>query len=164
MSPRRAWALILLAGEEEPAGLDAVTRSKLRRLLRERDLWVMRARLATRAIRHDLRAHPSDLARIERQPGLVRTGARFAIDAGLRLHAPDAPMEFYVDARTADDLVSRFRLMPSSDPNLVLRVVPDEVRGWLHNPVAPRIAVALDLAEDRDARSQDVAREALSPT
>jgi hypothetical protein len=47
-SPRRAWALILLAAGETPRGVDAATKSKLRRLLRDRDLWSMRARLIDR--------------------------------------------------------------------------------------------------------------------
>ena len=124
----------------------------------------MRARLAKRAERREFRAHPSDLKRIEEEPRLVRTSARFAAKAGLRLHAPEAPLEFYVEPRRARDLVARYRLRPSRDPNVILHVVPPEVRAWLQEPVAPRVAVALDLADHPDARSQDVARQVLSGT
>ncbi len=157
-SARRAWAIIMLASGIVPAGLEPVTLSKLRRVVRERDLWSIRPRLASRAERRELRAHSSDLARLEAEPDVVRTGARHAAAAGFDLIAPDAPVELYVDAHTAKRLASRYRLQASDRPNVVLHVVPDEVRAWLRGPVAPRPAVALDLADDRDPRSQDVAR------
>ena len=49
ISPRRSWALVLLAGGVTPPGVDAVTLSKLRAVLRERDLWSLRSRLGARA-------------------------------------------------------------------------------------------------------------------
>ena len=161
-SARRGWALLLLAAELDPVGLPPDARSKLRRVLRERDLWTMRARFATRAERRVLRAHASDLARIAADPDVVRSGAGAAADAGLPLVAPGAPLELYVDAATAERLVEQYRLTPSPRGNVTLRVVPDEVRAWLKGPVAPWSAVALDLAEDGDPRSRDVARAALS--
>jgi excisionase family DNA binding protein len=161
-SPRRAWAMILLAAGENPPGLDASTKSKLRRLLRERDLWSMRARFAERAERRPLRAHSSDIPRIEAESDIIRTGARHAAAAGLGLVAPEAPLELYVDRKTADRLIERYRLVPSTRPNVLLRVIPDDVRHWLNDSVAPRPAIALDLAEDRDPRSQQVAREVIS--
>lgn len=163
-SPRRTWALLLLAAGKDPSGIDPATKSKLKRLLRERDLWSMRARLVGRAQRRPLRAHSSDLVRIEAEPGVVRTGARHAADAGLGLVAPDAPLEVYVNEAMADQLVERYRLAPNSRPNVVLRVVPAEAFRWLEGPLAPRPAIALDLAEDRDPRSQEVARAILERT
>jgi excisionase family DNA binding protein len=163
-SPRRAWALILLRDGILPSGLDAPTLSRLRSVVRHRDLWEMRARLVSRGERRNFRAHSSDLARLAAEEGVVRTGPRFAAEAGLNLVASDAPTELYVDAKTARRLESRYRLRPSGDPNVVLRVIPDEVRGWLREPIAPRTAVALDLADARDPRSQEVARAALSAT
>jgi excisionase family DNA binding protein len=162
LSPRRAWGLILLAGGEDPRALDAVTKSKLRRMLRERDVWSMRARLSSRAKRQDLRAHPSDLRRIEGEHDVVRTGPRVAAGAGIPLVAAAATPEYYVDARTADRLINRYRLSSTSDPNVILRIVPDEVWPWLSRAVAPRVAIALDVAEDRDARSRDAAQSLLA--
>jgi excisionase family DNA binding protein len=161
-TPRRAWALILLADQIVPPGLDAPTVSRLRSVARRQDLWEIRARLASRAERRDLRAHRSDLARLAVEDGTVRTGPRSAPDVGIGLVAPEAPVELYVDAVTARGLEHRYSLRPSDDPNVVLRIVPDEVRAWLTEPVAPRSAVALDLAEDHDPRSQQAAKEALS--
>ncbi len=160
-SPRRAWALILLASGDAVAELDPVTRSKLRKVLAERDLWSIRSKLRGRAKRLELRAHSSDLSRIEEAPDVVRTGGRAALDAGLGLSAPDARVEVYVDERAANRLIERFALRPSRDSNVVLHLVPDEVRAWIRGPVAPRLAVALDLALAGDARSEAVAREIL---
>lgn len=160
-SPRRAWALILLAGGTVPNGLDPVTLSKLRAVLRDRSLWQIRTRLGRRAKSRDLRAHSSDLARLEIEEGVLLTGARHAPDVGLGLVAPDAPVELYVDAATADRLVARYALRPSERPNVRLRVLPPGVMRWLAGRVAPRLAVALDLAEDRDPRAQAVAHQAL---
>jgi len=78
------------------------------------------------------------------------------------LVAPDAPLELYVDLATGDRLAKRYRLAPSPRPNVVLRIVPNEVRAWLQGPLAPLPAIALDLADDLDSRAQDAAREALS--
>jgi len=161
-SARRGWALLLLAAGLDPVGLPPDARSKLRRVLRERDLWSMRARFGTRAERRVLRAHSSDLARIAADPAVIRSGAAAAAYAGLPLVAPGAPLELYVDAATAYRLSERYRLAPSPRGNVTLRVVPDEVRAWLSGPVAPWPAVALDLAEDGDPRGRDVARAALS--
>ena len=160
-SPRRAWVLLLLAGGVAPAGLDPVTLSKLRAVLRDRSLWAIRSRLGSRAERRDLRAHSSDLERLESEEGVLLTGARHAHEAGLGLIAPEAPVELYVDAATADSLVARYSLRPSERPNVRLRILPPGVRLWLPGRVAPRLAVALDLAEDRDPRAQAVARQAL---
>ncbi len=160
-SPRRAWALVLLADGATPAGLDPVTRSKLRAVLRDRSLWAIRARLVSRAQRRDLRAHSSDLDRLESEDGVRLTGARHAPDVGLGLVASDAPVELYVDGPTADRLVARYSLRPSERPNVRLRVLPEGVGAWMPGRVAPRLAVALDLAEDRDPRAQAAAREAL---
>jgi len=161
-SAGRAWGLILLAGGQNPPGLDPSTKSKLRRVLRGHDLWSIRSKLAGRAERRRFRAHSSDLPRIDAEPGIVGTGPRYAAEAGLGLIANDAPVEIYVDRRLADQLVKKYRLAASLRPNVLLRVVPDKVRPWLDARIAPRLAVALDLAEDPDPRSQDVAREALA--
>lgn len=162
LSPRRAWGLILLASGEDPHALDPVTKSKLRRMLRERNLWSIRARLSGRAAKQGLRAHPSDLRRIDADPALVRTGPRFAHEAGIPLVASDATSEYYVDPKTAALLISRYRLSSSSDPNVIFRVVSAEVWPWLSHAVAPRVAVALDVAEDGDARSRNAAQSVLA--
>ena len=161
-SPRRAWMLILMASDEALPTVDYATLSKLRSVLRSDDLWSIRPRLASRAERRNLRAHSSDLRKIDSEPAAIRTGARHARDAGLNLVASDAPVELYLDASLAKDLQQRYLLQQSDRPNVILRVIPRDVRSWLSGPIAPRAAVALDMAEDRDPRTQQVARDALT--
>jgi hypothetical protein len=115
-----------------------------------------------RAERLDLRAHSSDITRISADASVVRTGVRCAAEAGFGLIASEAPLEAYVDQATANRLIERYRLASSSRPNIVLRVVPDDLRSWLGGPLAPRPAIALDIAEDMDPRAQDAARAALA--
>ena len=159
-STRRGWALLLLAAGLEPAGLAPDARSKLRRVLRERDLWAMRARFGTPRRAWVVRAHPSDLARIAADPAVVRSGAGAAADAGLPLIAPVAPLELYVDSPRRSGS-SWLRLAPSPRGIATVRW-PDEVRRGSTSPIARWTAVALDLAEDGDPRSRDVAHAALS--
>ena len=108
-----------------------------------------------------LRAHSSDIARLVSEPGVVRSGLREAAAAGLGLVVPHAPIELYVDQAAADRLIDHYALRHSLEPNVILRVVPDEAFSWIDEPVAPLAAIALDIADDRDPRSQQSAREAL---
>lgn len=161
-SPRRAWALILMASDEGlPPTLHPTTVSKLRKVVRDRDLWSIRPRLSSRAVRRNLRAHSSDLARLDAERTAILTGARHAHEVGLPLAASDAPVELYVDSATAAVLEQKYRLQPTDRPNVILRVVPTEIWRWLPGPIAPRAAVALDLAESSDPRAQQIAQDAL---
>jgi excisionase family DNA binding protein len=160
-SPKRAWGLVLLAAGQEPLELDPATRSKLRRLLRERSMWSLRSRLGNRAARHAVRAHSSDLLKILAEPGVIPTGARYAAEAGLNLVAPNAVLELYVTGTVARKLETKYRLEESNDANLVLRVLPISVEGWVIGNLAPRPAIALDVAERSDSRSKAAARLAL---
>ena len=66
-----------------------------------------------------------------------------------------------MDHRWFDRLVRRYRLRPSRDPNVILRRLPYLDLGWESRAVAPAAAVAIDLAEDPDPRSQEAADRAL---
>lgn len=159
-SPRRAWGLLLLADDEPAPWLDPVSRSKLRAILRDRSLRELRSRLERRAERHAFRAHPSDLARLVSEPGVMRSGASAARDVGVDLVASDF-LDAYVPGRQFDRLVRRYRLRPSREPNVILRRLPDVPFGWESRAVAPAAAVAIDLAEESDPRSQEAAERAL---
>lgn len=159
-SPRRAWGLLLLADGEPAPWLDPVSRSKLRAILRDRSLRELRSRLERRAERHTFRAHPSDLARLASEPGVMRSGASAARDVGIDLVASEF-LDAYLPAKRFDDLVRRYRLRPSRDANVILRRLPDLAFGWRSRAVAPAAAVAIDLAEDPDPRSQHAADRAL---
>ncbi len=90
----------------------------------------------------------------------MRSGASAARDVGIDLIASDF-LDAYVPAHEFDLLVRRYRLRPSRDPNVILRRLPDLAFGWDSRSVAPPSAVAIDLAEEPDPRSQDAAEQAL---
>jgi len=159
-SPQRAWGLLVLADGEPAPWLDSVSRSKLRAVLRDRSLRELRSRLGRRSERHALRAHPSDLRRLADEPGVMRSGVPAAREIGLELIASEV-LDAYVPERRFDRLVRRYRLRPSRDPNVILRRLPDLDFGWESRTVAPAAAVAIDLAEDPDPRSQEAADQAL---
>ena len=159
-SPQRAWGLLLLADGEPAPWLDPVSRSKLRAVLRDRSLRELRSRLGRRSERNALRAHPSDLRRLADEPGVMRSGVSAAREIGMELIASEV-LDAYVSERRFDRLVRRYRLRPSRDPNVILRRLPDLDFGWESRTVAPAAAVAIDLAEDPDPRSQEAAEQAL---
>jgi excisionase family DNA binding protein len=159
-SPARAWGLLFLADGEPAPWLDPVSRSKLRAILRDRSVRKLRPRLERRGERHALRAHPSDLQRLASEPGIMRSGASAAHEVGIDLVASDY-LDAYVPASRFDRLVNRYRLRPSRQPNVILRCLPDVAFDWEARAVAPPAAVAVDLAEDPDPRSQEAADRAL---
>lgn len=160
-SPRRAWAILILAEGSVPGWLDAVSRSKLRSVLRSRNLSDLRPRLVARADRTEFRAHPSDLSRIAAEQGVVRTGASGAVEVGIDLVAPGL-LDAYISSARFDDIVKRYRLRESGDPNVILRRVPDDIPLFDDRAVAPRAAIALDLLDEPDSRSREAGRRALA--
>ncbi|MBA3777786.1 MAG: helix-turn-helix domain-containing protein [Chloroflexi bacterium] len=159
-SPAHAWALIALAEGENPKWLDASNRSRLRRLLREQDLQEILPSLARRGRRLQLRAHASDLPRIEAEPDVVRSGVSAASEHRLEILAPGV-LEAYVPARRLPQLERRFRLKPSADANVILHVVDGP---WPFSPeqrLAPRLAAVLDLFDHDDERTRRAAQRAL---
>jgi excisionase family DNA binding protein len=159
-SPRRAWGLLLLADGEPAPWLDPVSRSKLRAILRDRSLRELRSRLERRAEKRAYRSHPSDLPRLAAEPGVMRSGVSASRDVGIDLIASDF-LDAYVPAHEFDRLVHRYRLRPSRDSNVILRRLPDLAFGWDSRSVAPLSAIAIDLAEESDPRSQEAADRAL---
>lgn len=159
-SPARAWGLLLLADGEPVPWLDPVSRSKLRAILRDRSLRQLRPRLERRGERQAFRAHPSDLERLASERGVLRSGASAASEVGIDLVASDF-LEAYVPPIRFGALVKRYRLRLSREPNVILRRLPDVAFAWGARRVAPAAAVAVDLAEDPDPRSQEAADRAL---
>jgi hypothetical protein len=159
-SPAHAWGLIALAEGDIPNWLDSSNRSRLRRRLREHDLEDILPSLARRGRRLELRAHASDLARIEAEPDVVRSGVSAASEHDLEIVAPGV-LEAYVPARRLLQLQRRYRLKPSVDANVILHVVDGP---WPFAPdqrVAPRLAAVLDLLEHDDERGRRAAQRAL---
>lgn len=151
LSPRNAWAVIMLAAGMHPEFVDRQNRHRLRQLLGRDGLAGLRIRLRTRGRSVRLRAHPGELARVANNPGLVLTGAGAAAHYRLGLSTGEA-VEGYVRESDYERVVSRHHLREWKDTNVLLRVVPLD-DGWSLGKVAPLPAVALDLAEDSDPRA-----------
>jgi excisionase family DNA binding protein len=159
-SPRKAWGLIALAEGDSPEWLDAPDRSRLRRRLREHRLDEIVPSLARRARRLELHAHPSDLPRIEEEPDVLRSGVSAGRDHRLEIVAPGI-FEAYVPAKRYDQIERRYRLRPSSDPNVILHVVDGPWPFGSDRRIAPRLAAVLDLLEDDDERTRRAGQRAL---
>jgi excisionase family DNA binding protein len=159
-SPAHAWGLIALADGEQAKWLDSSNRSRLRRLLREHDLQDILPSLARRGRRLELRAHVSDLPRIEAEADVVRSGVSAASEHSLEIVAPGV-LEAYVPARRLSQLERRYRLKPSADANVILHVVDGPWPFASDRRVAPRLAAVLDLLDHDDERSRRAAQRAL---
>jgi excisionase family DNA binding protein len=166
-----AWAVLWLAlaresGDLGPWGayLSRNTRWRIRQKLADgplsRALLALAPRLRHRGHLLRLRAHPSDVPRIAEEPDVVRTGVSAAADVGADIVAPGI-LEAYVPAARIDDLRAQYLLEESRSPNVLLRTVRDP---WPFPPntrVAPATAVALDLLDSSDERTQRAGRELL---
>ena len=161
-SPRNAWALLLLASGENVKEIDPSVRSRLKRALGGEGLAKLAPRLARRAEILSFRAHPGEIAHLLGDSGFVRSGISAAGDHSLGL-IPGREADGYLPASELKGFVARHVLEPAGiDGNVRLRVVPKEAWRFLEGrQVAPRAAVALDLAEELDPRSAQSGSKAL---
>ena len=159
LSASDAWGVVALAAGGDATWLVRRSRYRLRQLLELRGLAELRSRLVARAAVVRLRAHPSELKALKSDDAIVLSGPSAASDQRLGLLADDV-VDGYVPESDHDRLVGRHHLKPSRQPNVVLRVVATPA--WPSNRrYAPLSAVALDLLEDSDPRSQEIGRELL---
>ena len=100
------------------------------------------------------------LARLREDPALMLTGATAPSELHLGLIGGDH-VEAYVDESKIDDVIRLYHLRPSREANVKLRVVPSFMDSWPPAKVAPISAIALDLLDDPDPRSQQVGEEML---
>ena len=163
-SPARAWGLIHLAGGQPAAWLDREARWRMARQLEARPLEALRWQLVARGIAHGYEAHPASVERLRNDPVVMLTGVAGAEAAALGIVGSDEHIEAYVDASRLDDIVKRYHLRPSLEPNVVLRPMPEF--GWPspRPDVAPTVAIALDLLENRDPRARQLGRQLLEQT
>lgn len=153
-SAASAWAVLHFAAGSDPV-LSPVERSRARKRLADSGLAGLVDRLRARAERREMYAHPSALRRLANESGVVRGGISAAAEYGVDLIAGDEA-ELYVRANKVADVSDRFALEEGSDrPNVILRVVEDEV--WPFggdDRVAPWSVVAVDLLDAHDERSR----------
>lgn len=161
-SPRNAWALLLLASNEDVREIDPSVRSRLRRALRQEGLAKLAPRLVHRAEPLSFRAHPGEIVHLLEDPEFVLSGisAVGGQDFGL---VPGREADGYLQEPALPEFVSRHALEPAeAEGNVRLRIVPKEAADLLEGrQVAPRAAVALDLAEELDPRSSRAGHQAL---
>ncbi len=167
-SARNAWAMLLLqngrGGAKQGKWIEQLppwTLSRLRSRLRGSDIASLVPRFRRRAQIHRLRAHPSDLPRIEAEPHAVRGGVSAVREYGIDVVAP-GEIEVYIPAKKLSVLTRKYYLQPNSKPNVILHVVDGP---WLFPPscrVVPPVVAALDLLEMDDEISQYAGRELLA--
>jgi excisionase family DNA binding protein len=158
-SPYRAWGVLFLADGLEAPWLDRSARWTLKRQLSEHRLADLRPRLGARGRRRYLRAHSSDIQRIGRERGVIRTGA--SAQNATNIVAP-GHLEAYVTSEDLSAIASRYHLTPSWDANVVVREIPRVVASHIVGVEAPTSAVALDLLEEDDPRSQEIGQQLLA--
>jgi len=132
--------------------------------LEARPIEALRWQLVARGRAHGYEAHPAAVDRLHDDPVLMLTGTAGAEAAGLGLVGSDRLVEAYVDAAQLDHVVKRYHLRPSLEPNVVLRPIPDF--GWPppRPAMAPTVAIALDLLENREPRARQLGRQLLDRT
>jgi hypothetical protein len=158
-----AWALLLLAsGDEFPPDRDRQAQWRLRGTLRRHRLVDLESRLDRRAVVHHLWALPGELRRLRDASDLALTGSSAAGALGLELLAPET-VDAYVQDSGLSVLMSENGLepVPPRDANVILRAVPDDAWLLAGRRVAPRAAVAFDLAGYPDSRSARAGLELL---
>jgi excisionase family DNA binding protein len=160
-SPANAWGLLFLASGQPAPWLSGSEGRRLLRLLDERGLEGLDGRVHQRASVHSFAAHPGVLRHLVEEPGLVLSGVSAASAHRLGLSGGES-VDAYVPAAGLSGVVSKYALArPEGVPvNVKLRAVPNII--WpFKERVAPLAAVALDLAQEPDARSARIGLQAL---
>lgn len=161
-APANAWALLFIADGKEAPWLSPDDRWRVKRHIARHSLERLRPRLVDRAKAVQLRAHHSLLNRLRSDPDLMLSGVSAARELRLGLLGAGDDVDAYVDSSRFRDVMRRYRLRPSQEPNVVLRVVPPV--GWASLPghIAPAAAIALDLLDHPEPRVQQVGQDLLA--
>jgi excisionase family DNA binding protein len=161
LRPTNAWsALSLASGHEEQHG-EQRDRRRMVRLLDDRGIEGLLPRLRDRAATQRFYCHPGVLARLAEADVLCLSGASAAGAHGLGLVAGEE-VDAYVPHDAANAVSEKFGLeLRDQGANVVLRVLPSEVAAPASCSIAPLAAVAIDLAEQPEARAARVGHEVL---
>jgi excisionase family DNA binding protein len=154
-TPRNAWALLLLASGEDTPKLDPSVRSRLRRALALEGLAALAPRLQDRSRVSMHKAHPGEIPYVLEDRSLMPSGISAAGSMGIGLLA-NREADGYIAQSQLQSFIDEHALSPGGiDGNVRLRVVPDDVwQDLAGRSVAPPAAVALDLADEPDPRSE----------
>lgn len=161
-TPRNAWGVLLLASGEDAPDFNPSVRSRLKRSLALEGLKALAPRLHGRAAVSSYKAHPGEIPYVLEDEALVRSGVSAAGSLQLGLLA-GREADGYLAQSQLQSFISEHALSPAGvDGNVRLRGVPDDVWPTLRGrSVAPQAAVALDLADELDPRSQAAGKELL---
>jgi hypothetical protein len=142
-TPRNAWALLLLASDEEVREIDPSVRSRLKRALRWEGLAKLAPRLVHRGEALSFGAHPGEIAHLLEDPEFVRSGISAAGEQGFGL-VSGREADGYLRASALREFAARHALEPTGiEGNVRLRIVSKEAWGFLDGRrTAPRAAVA----------------------
>ena len=163
LAPATAWAALLEASGARASWLDDATRSRLRSWLRRHDPQTIAAACRNRADRHDLRVLPAYREKLLATPGVVAGGVTAAVDAGADLVImSDELTEVYCDARTLHRLTRRLGLVRVGTPSVIVRVPRHDARALLRDDRLPVAAIAVDLIDSADVRTQRAGSELLA--
>lgn len=161
-SPSNAWAALFLASGLDPDWISPQTKSRLRKTLRLEGLEAISGLLRKRGDLVRMRSHPGELRHIATDARVLLTGPSAAAKHGLDLLS-GSEIEAYVNSQDFDELVDGHALKPASelagDSNVAFKVVP--ASAWHMTESTPVAAVALDLFEAPDTRSQKAGRHLL---
>lgn len=161
LRPPNAWSVLALASGHAAQLGGKRDRQRMLRLLDERGIEGLLPRLRDRAVARRFYCHPGALARLAETGVLRLSGASAAGAHGLGLVAGEE-VDAYVPHDAANAIVEGFGLEPrDSGANVVLRVLPREVGTPASGSIAPLAAVAIDLAEQSEARAARVGHEVL---
>jgi hypothetical protein len=160
VSAENAWGLLALLSGSQAPWLDAFTRSRLKRRLRnweslERALEFSEPRSAV----HRWRVLPSDLPKLQGY-GIVRSGLAAPI-RGLDIVPMDNELDGYVSSKALALIEKRLRPAKSAgNANVILRVPSQK---WIlsRGQLAPPAVVAADLMAHADSRVARAGRKLL---
>jgi excisionase family DNA binding protein len=166
LSPRMAWAVILLASNDEERAKVLASRerypSRMRAWLKSHPLAEHGQKLRSRAQAEDFAGHPSEMKRVLERPDTLATGISASDLVGLVGKGPG--VEAYAPAGHRAAILKEHALAPNVGGPLRIRWVPDEL--WPHLPRddnrAPRAAILLDLLESDNPRARRESRHALA--
>jgi hypothetical protein len=161
-TPQNAWAVLLLASGEGVPKLEASVLSRLKRGLTLEGLAALAPRLLDRSRVSVHKTHPGEIPYVLEDESFVPSGISAAGSLKIGLLA-SREADGYISHSQLHRFVNEHVLSPGGiDGNVRLRVVPDDVWQCLAGrPLAPPAAVALDLAEEPDPRSEVAGKKLL---
>jgi excisionase family DNA binding protein len=166
LSPRMAWAIILLASGEAERAKRLVEReryaSRMRAWLKAHPLDTYAPQLRLRAESEELDGHPSELKRLLARGDVLATGDSAGEVVGLLGKSPG--VEVYAPTRHRAAIVREHALTPSPGGPIRIRWVDDELWQRLQQDgerQPPRTAILLDLLESENPRARREAERAL---